>query len=381
MLLTLTDKKPPQEHPCGVMQANVFRRPGEFGLEDKPIPRAGPGEALIQVKLTTICGTDVQIARGEYPVAEGLTLGHEAVGVVQELGSGVTGYRVGQRVLVGAIGPCGRCRTCLRGDGSRCSRPLGGWRLGNTIDGVQAEYALIPDAQANLAIIPEALTDEQVILLADSASTGFAAAESAQVRLGDTVAVFAQGPIGLCATLGARLMGASEIITIDNDPARLKIAQRFGATAVVLTEGNPVDEIREVTEGRGVDVAIEAQGSQEAFENASRALRPGGRLSSVDVYSEHLTLPPRLDDQTMVTAVRQGGKERMRGLMRLVQDQRIDLTPLLTHFYPLAQIQEAYKLFEANDGGVLKIGIRVSSVDNKDGRCCGKCNRSKSGRE
>ncbi len=386
MLLTLTDKKPSQEAPCGVMQANVFRRPGEFGLEDKPIPSPGPGEAVIQVKLTTICGTDVQIARGEYPVAEGLTLGHEAVGVIYELGPGVTGYRVGQRVLVGAITPCGQCEACLRGDGSRCDGPLGGWRLGNTIDGVQAEYALIPDAQANLAIIPEALSDEQVILLADSASTGFAAAESAQVRLGDTVAVFAQGPIGLCATLGARLMGASEIITIDNDPERLKMAQRFGATAVVLAEGNPLEEIREVTEGRGVDVAIEAQGSQEAFENASRALRPGGRLSSVDVYSGHLTLPPEAPrvgpgEQKIMAALCPGGKERMQRLMRLVLSQRIDLTPLLTHFYPLAQIQEAYQLFEANEGGVLKIGIRVSSVNNNGGRCCGKCNRSKSGRE
>jgi alcohol dehydrogenase len=350
-------------------------------LEDKPIPSAGLGEAVIQVKLTTICGTDVQIARGAYPVAEGLTLGHEAVGVIHELGPGVTGYRVGQRVLVGAITPCGQSEACLRGDGSRCGRPLGGWRLGNKIDGVQAEYALVPDAQANLAIIPEALSDEQVILLADSASTGFAAAESAQVRLGDTVAVFAQGPIGLCATLGARLMGASEIITIDNDPERLKMAQHFGATAVVLSEGNPLEEIREVTEGRGVDVAIEAQGSQEAFENALRALRPGGRLSSIDIYSGHLTLPQQAPLSGLGGQDCPNGKERMETLMRLVLAQRIDLTPLLTHFYPLAQIQEAHKLFEANEGGVLKVGIRVSSVNNKGGRCCGKCNHSKSGGE
>ena len=381
MLLTLTDKKPSQETPCGVMQANVFRGPGEFGLEGKPIPNPGPGEAVIQVKLTTICGTDVQIARGAYPVAEGLTLGHEAVGVIHELGPGVTGYRVGQRVLVGAISPCGQCEACLRGDGPRSDRPLGGWRLGKAIDGVQAEYALIPDAQANLAIIPEALSDEQAILLADSASTGFAAAESAQVRLGDTVAVFAQGPIGLCATLGARLMGASEIITIDSDPERLKMAQRFGATAVVLNEGNPLEEIREVTEGRGVDVAIEAQGTQEAFETASRALRPGGRLSSIDIYSGHLTLPQQAPRSGLGEQDCPNGKERMERLMRLMLAQRIDLTPLLTHLYPLTQIQDAYKLFEANEGAVLKIGIRVSSVNNKGGRCCGKCNHSKSGGE
>jgi len=385
MLLTLTETKPPRQLSCGVMQANVFRRPGEFGLEEKPIPTAGTGEAVIQVKLTTICGTDMHIVRGEYPVAEGLTLGHEAVGVIHELGAGVTGYSVGQRVLVGAITPCGQCEACLMGNRSQCGGPLGGWRLGNTIDGVQAEYALIPNAQANLAAIPEALSDEQVLLLADIASTGFAAAERGKVRLGDTVAVFAQGPIGLCATLGARLMGASEIIAVDTDPSRLKMSQRFGATAVVLAEGDPLEEIREVTEGRGVDVAIEALGTQETFENALRALRPGGTLSSVGVYSGPLTLPldalrAGLGDQTIVTTLCPGGKERMQRLMRLVQAHRIDLTPLLTTFYPLSEIKEAYKLFESHEPGVLKIGIRVSSINNKGGKCCGKCYGSESRR-
>jgi len=180
-------------------------------------------------------------------------------------------------------------------------------------------------------------------------------------------------------------MGASEIITIDNDPERLKMAQRLGATAVVLTEGNPLEEIREVTEGRGVDVAIEAQGSQKAFEDALRALRPGGRLSSVDVYSGHLTLPPAvpcagLGEQTIVTTLCPGGKERMQRLMRLVQAHRIDLTPLLTHFYPLSEIKEAYKLFESHEPGVLKIGIRISSINNQGGKCCGKCYGSESRR-
>jgi threonine dehydrogenase-like Zn-dependent dehydrogenase len=382
----MADKKTPVELPCGLMQANVFRRPGEICLEQKPIPTAGPGEAVIQVRLTTISGTDVHIVRGEYPLQPGLTLGHGAVGVIHELGAGVTGYSIGQRVLIGAITPCGQCEACLRGEGSQCGGPLGGRRFGNTIDGVQAEYALIPNAQANLAVIPEALSDEQVILLADIASTGFAAAERGKVRLGDTVAVFAQGPIGLCATLGARLMGASEIIAIDADPGRLKIAQRFGATSVILAEGNPLEEIREVTEGRGVDVAIEALGTQETFENAFRALRPGGRLSSVSVYSGHLTLPLEalragLGEQTIVTTLCPGGKERMQRLMRLVTAHRIDLTPLLTHFYPLSEIKEAYQLLQSHDPGVLKIGIRVSSIKNKGDKCCGKCNGSESRRQ
>lgn len=349
----------------GAMWANVFRGPGKFGLEEKAIPKAGAGEAVVQVRLTTICGTDIHIVRGEYPVREGLTLGHEAIGVIHEIGPGVSGYEVGQRVLVGAITPCGQCEACLAGDRSQCGGPAGGWRLGNTIDGVQAQYALIPHAQANLALIPNELSDEQVLLLADIASTGFAAVERGKIHLGDTVAVFAQGPIGLCATLGARLMGASEIIAIDSDAGRLKMAQQFGATSVVLSEGDVLAEIQEITDGRGVDVAIEALGIQETFEKALRALRPGGTLSSVGVYSGHLKVPldafsAGLADQTIVTTLCPGGKERMSRLMRLVRTHRIDLTPLFTHQFPLDEIYQAYDLFSSRAKGVLKIGIRVS---------------------
>jgi len=364
MQLAIEQRKTKQL-PRGAMWANVFRSPGKFGLEEKAIPKAGPGEAVIHVRLTTICGTDVHIVRGEYPVLEGLTLGHEAVGVIHELGTGVTGYQLGQRVLVGAITPCGQCEACLAGDRSQCGGALGGWRLGNTMDGVQAEYALIPHAQANLAAIPDILSDEQVLLLADIASTGFAAAERGKIRLGDTVAIFAQGPIGLCATLGARLMGAAEIIAVDSDPNRLKMAQFFGATTVLLSCGDAVAEIREVTEGRGVDVAIEALGTQETFEKALRALRPGGTLSSVGVYSSHLQIPidaigAGLGDHTIVTTLCPGGKERTIRLMRLVSAQRIDLTPLFTHVFPLEQIERAYKLFASRESGVLKIAIRAS---------------------
>ncbi|MGA2211745.1 MAG: alcohol dehydrogenase catalytic domain-containing protein [Bryobacteraceae bacterium] len=177
MSLTLiAEKGPPQNIRCLVMQANVVRRFAEFSLEEKPIPTAGPGEAVIQVRLTTICGTDMHIARGDYPVPEDLMLGHETIGVIHQLGSGVTGYTVGQRVLVGASTPCGQCEACSRGDESQCGGPLGGWRLGNTIVGLQGEYAMIPIAQANLVAVPEALSDEQVLLLTDVVSTGFAAA-------------------------------------------------------------------------------------------------------------------------------------------------------------------------------------------------------------
>jgi threonine dehydrogenase-like Zn-dependent dehydrogenase len=360
----LLDKRNTTSVRRGLMKANVFRADGTFGLEEKPIPHAGPGEAVIEVRMTTICGTDIHIIRGEYPVAAGLTIGHEAVGVIHELGTGVEGYHIGQRVLVGAITPCGQCEPCLGGHTSQCGGPIGGWRLGNTIDGVQAEYVRIPFAQANLAPIPDHLGDEQVLLLADIASTGFAAAERGEIRLGDNVAIFAQGPIGLCATLGARLSGAAQIIAVDADPHRLEIAKKFGATSVMLAGADNVSEIRGLTGGQGVDVAIEALGVQATFESALRVLKPGGTLSSVGVYSGHLSVPhdaigAGLSDQKIVTTLCPGGKERMRRLMRLVESGRIDLTPLLSHVFPLEEIAEAYELFGSRKNGVLKIAIRV----------------------
>src|SRR6185437_5807285 len=209
------------------MKANVFRGKNRIAIEEIDKPRARAGEAVIRVTLTNICGTDLHIVRGEYPVAPGLIIGHEPVGVIEELGEGVSGYNIGDRVLVGAITPCGQCRGCLSGHSAQCGHgegyeALGGWRFGNTINGAQAEYLRVPYAQANLAKIPDELTDEQVVLLADIASTGFSGAESAGIKIGDSVAVFAQGPIGMCATAGAKLKGASLIIAIESDPVRIK---------------------------------------------------------------------------------------------------------------------------------------------------------------
>src|SRR5947209_3809386 len=201
------------------MRAAVFHGVDDIRIEAVTRPRAVTGAAVIRITTTTICGTDIHILKGEYPVRKGLVIGHEPVGVIAELGAGVTGYEIGQRVLVGAITPCGQCRACLSGHSSQCGHggdyeALGGWRFGNTINGAQAEYLLVPNAQANLAPIPDSLTDEQVVLLADIASTGISGAESAKIKIGDTVVVFAQGPIGLCATAGAKLMGGSLIIGV-----------------------------------------------------------------------------------------------------------------------------------------------------------------------
>ena len=349
------------------MRANVFHAPQDFHVEEVERPRPGPGEALIRVTLTTICGTDVHIVKGEYPVRPGLTLGHEPVGIIEELGAGITGYEVGERVLVGAITPCGQCSACLSGHTSQCGHgtgyeALGGWRFGNTIDGAQAEFLRVPNAQANLAKIPDELRDEQVVLLADIASTGISGAESGRVRPGDAVVVFAQGPIGLCATAGARLMGAALVIGVDGDDTRLAMAKRMGADVVLdHRTTDVVSEVRRLT-GGGADVAIEALGTQETFESCLRSLRPAGVLSSLGVYSGKLAVPydafgAGIADVEIVTTLCPGGKERMRRLMALVQHGRLDLTPLLTHRFPLDRIVEAYDLFANRRDGVLKVAL------------------------
>ncbi len=350
------------------MKANVFYGPNKIGIEEVPRPIAGAGEAVIRITLTTICGTDLHILRGEYPVRPGLVIGHEPVGVIEELGEGVTGYKIGDRVLVGAITPCGQCRACLSGQWAQCGHgegveAIGGWRFGNTINGAQAEYLLVPNAQANLAKIPDELSDEQVVLLADIASTGFSGAESANIRIGDTVVVFAQGPIGLCATAGAKLMGASFIIAVESDPVRMEMAKRMGADVVIdPKQAHVVEEVKRLTSG-GADVAIEALGIQETFENCLRCLRPGGTLSSLGVYSGKLQVPydafaAGIGDYKIVTTLCPGGKERMRRLMAIVQSKRFDPTPLLTHKFSLNQIVEAYDLFGSRRDGVLKVAIR-----------------------
>jgi alcohol dehydrogenase len=350
------------------MKATVFHGAKDIRVEEVPRPHAGVGEAVIRITLTTICGTDLHIVRGEYPVRPGLVIGHEPVGVIEELGDGVTGYKVGDRVLVGAITPCGQCRACLSGQLAQCGHghgyeAIGGWRFGNTINGAQAEYLLVPYAQANLAKIPNELTDEQVVLLADIASTGFSGAESGDVRLGDSVVVFAQGPIGLCATAGAKLMGGSLIIAVETDPTRAAMARKMGADVVLnQKEVDVIAEVKGLT-GGGADVAIEALGLQETFENALRCLRPGGILSSLGVYSGKLQVPydafaAGLGDYKIVTTLCPGGKERMRRLMNLVQSGRFDPTPLLTHRFPLDEIVEAYHIFGDRLDGVLKVAIK-----------------------
>lgn len=347
------------------MKAAVFVAPGRIELQERPIPEIGPTDALLRVTTTTICGTDVHILKGEYPVRPGLIIGHEPVGIIEKLGSAVTGFEVGQRVIAGAITPCGQCNSCLDGVSSQCGgKVMGGWQLGNTIDGCQAEYVRIPNAQANLTPVPDGLTDEEVLMCPDIMSTGFSGAESGEVRIGDIVVVFAQGPIGLCATAGAKLKGATKIIAVETVPERAEIARRLGADIVIdFKQVDPVQKIMEITNGRGVDVAIEALGTQRTFESCLRALKPGGTLSSLGVYSGKLELPldafaAGLGNHKIVTTLCPGGKERMRRLLEVVASRRMDLTPLVTHHYKLDDIVAAYDLFANQRDGVLKVAIK-----------------------
>lgn len=351
------------------MRAAVFEKKGKISLREVKRPTPGPGEALLRVTLTTICGTDVHILRGEYPVRAGLVVGHEPVGVIESLGAGVTGYSPGDRVVAGAVTPCGQCRACLSGSSAQCDHggdgytSMGGWRFGNTIDGCQADYVLVPNAQANLAKIPDTLSDEDVLMCPDIMSTGFSAAERGHVQIGDAVVVFAQGPIGLCATAGAKLRGASLIIGVDKLEARRQIAKRLGAD--VTLDPDQVDVIAEVKRltGGGADVAIEALGQQGTFEGALRCIRPGGTVSSLGVYSSNLSVPldafaAGLGDHHIVSTLCPGGKERMRRLMSILAFGRFSARSLITHSFGLDRIEEAYDLFSQQRDGVLKVAIR-----------------------
>lgn len=351
------------------MRALVFLGNGKVGVVDKPIPEPGPNEAVVRTTAALICTSDVHTVRGAITIPEGRTLGHESIGVVHRLGSAVTGFAVGQRVAVGAITPCFQCGPCQRGFTSQCQGMLGGYKFTTQRDGNMAEYFLVNDATANLTPIPAGVTDESAVYVTDMLSTGFGGAENTELRLGETVAVFAQGPVGLAATIGCRLMGAGQIIAVEGRPERQELARRFGADIVLdPAAGDVVARIMDLTDGVGVDAAVEAFGFPETFEAAIRATKPGGRISNIGYHGENpapLPIPLEpfgmgMSDKKILTSLCPGGSERLGRLLRLIGNGRIDPTPMTTHEFSFDAVEDAFHLMESKADRIVKPLIRFA---------------------
>ena len=347
------------------MRAFVMHAIGEVGVMEKPIPRPGPNDAIIRTTAALICTSDTHTVAGAIGERTDLTLGHEAVGVIHEMGAAVaaTGlFRIGQRVAVNAITPCYSCHNCLRGYSSQCGGLLGGWKFANLKDGNMAEYFHVNNAVANLAPIPGVLTDEQAVYCSDMLSTGFIGAEKANIPIGGSVAVFAQGPVGLMATVGARLCGAGLVIGVESLPHRQDLARRYGADVIIdHTKQDPVRAIMDITDGHGVDSAIEALGSAQTFEACVRVTRPGGTISNLGYHGDGEFVPiPRMDwgvgmsDKTITTALCPGGAERMGRLMQLIRTGRVDPLPLTTHKFNFGEIARAFAMMQAKEDNMIK---------------------------
>lgn len=347
------------------MKCFVMRGIGRVGVMEKPVPRPGPFDAIVRTTAALICTSDTHTVAGAIGDRHDLTLGHEAVGVIHELGAAVVEsgrFKIGQRVAVNAITPCYACDDCQRGFSSQCGGMLGGWKFANVKDGNMAEYFHVNNALANLAPIPDDLTDEQAAYCCDMLSTGFIAAEQGNIPIGGSVAVFAQGPVGLMATVGARLCGAGLVIGVESMPQRIALAKRYGCDEVIdHTKEDAVEAIRRITGGHGVDCAIEALGSPGTFAACVSATRPGGTISNVGYHGDGDSVPiPRLDwgvgmsDKTIRTALCPGGGERMARLMRLIRTARVDPLPMTTHRFAFKDIQRAFGMMQTKEDGMIK---------------------------
>jgi alcohol dehydrogenase len=356
---------------AGSMRGYVFAGGGRAELRQVLVPPLRHGEALVKMKLTSICATDLKIIDGRLPAPAGTVLGHEMVGEIADLAEGVEGYEIGQRVFVPGDTPCGQCYDCLgnpNGRGCHANGTIAAFHFAVLRDGAHAEYVAVPYAQANLTPIPDGVTDEQAVVMACGGSTGFGSVESSELRMGDTVAIVGQGPVGLAATVAARLRGAGYVITIDVLPWRLEMSRRLGAdVALDSTQVDVVEEVRRLTGGWMADIAIEAVGTQDTFLTALRLTRPAGVLSSVGNYGMHgsLTLPldagafmGGIGEKRILTTTAPGGKERGRRLMHMIAHGRYDLSPLVTHRFTLDEIGAAYDLFRDRRERVFKVAIR-----------------------
>jgi alcohol dehydrogenase len=332
------------------MKALVYHGPGTKAWEDVPDARVQePTDAVVRVDTTTICGTDLHILHGDVPaVTDGRVLGHEAVGTVVEAGSAVSGFAAGDRVLVPAITRCGRCEYCQRGMPSHCVTLGGiGWVFGHLVDGTQAELVRVPYADTSLYALPAGVPDEQAIFLADSLPTGYEVGVLAgQVRPGDTVAVVGTGAVGLAAVLTTGLWGASRVIAIDSNKFRAQKALEFGATDAVDVGPGTVDDVKALTDGLGVDVAIEAVGVPETLRTAAALVRPGGRIANIGVHGVPVELPMQdLWIQNVTLSMGLVDTTSIPTLLRMVAGGRIPAEKMGTHRFTFGEIDRAYEVF------------------------------------
>ncbi len=346
-----------------MMRAFVMKSIGEVGFMEKPVPdEPGANGAVIKTIRALVCTSDTHTVSGAIGEREDLTLGHEAVGFVDKLGREVEHVREGDRVAVNAITPCYKCENCLRGYTSQCTEMLGGWKFANLKDGVFAEYSHVNDAQANLAPIREAVSDDAAVYTTDMMSTGFVGAEHANIPIGGSVAIFAQGPVGLMATVGAKLRGAGLIIAVETVPNRKELAKNYGADIVVdFKDQDAVKTILEITEGRGVDSAIESLGAQKTFEDCVKVTRPGGTISNIGYHGkgDYVEIPRQewgvgMSDKTIRTALCPGGKERMERLLRLIEMDKVDPTAMTTHTFKFEDLEKAFHIMETKEEDVIK---------------------------
>lgn len=354
---------------AGTMKAFVMQGIGKVGFVDKPIPDPGPNDAVVKTTRALVCTSDVHTLKGALGERQNLTLGHEAVGIVAKLGSEVRGFKEGDRVAVNAITPCFQCDNCQRGFPSQCGTMLGGWKFANTKDGNFAEYFHVNDARSNLTHIPASISDDVAVYACDMMSTGFMGAENANIPMGGTVVIFAQGPVGLMATVGARLLGAGLVIGVDGMSKRLEMSRHFGADVTLdYTQLDPIEEIRRLTGGVGVDSAIECLGDQSTFEACVKATRPGGTISVAGYFGHGDSVNiPRIEwgvgmsDKVIRTGLCPGGNVRMSRLLTLLEHARVDPSPLTTHTFDFHHVDQALHMMDTKADGILKPLITFSA--------------------
>ena len=347
------------------MKALVYHGSGVCSYEEKPMPAIKEStDAIVRITKTTICGTDLHIMKGDVPtVMDGRILGHEGVGIVERVGLNVSNFNVGDHVLISCISSCGKCANCKEGMYSHCENG-GGWILGNLIDGTQAEYVRIPFADNSLYAIPEEADEEALVMLSDVLPTGFECGVlNGQIKPGDTVAIIGAGPIGLAVLLTAQFYSPSEVIMVDNDSNRLKVAKKFGATQVIHNDlGNAAEKIMALTNNRGVDVAVEAIGIPASFDICQAVVAAGGHIANVGVHgkpvqlnldklwAQNITLTTRLVD-TLTTPM----------LLKTVVSGKLQAKQLITHHFTLDEVMQAYDTF---DGAMKEEALKVIITNN-----------------